>query len=288
MSDSSFDAQGALPLPHWAVLRASGPDAASFLQGQLTQSVTDLKEHEARLGGYCNVKGRLQAGFILCREDAETIDLLLPRELLAPLQKKLSMFVLRAKCKLAEAPSALHGLVGDAVPEDLPVWGRRSSLIRLPNALGQRRALTFDAPAGADTLALEAWNWLELHAGVAWVVAATSEHFVPQMINWELLGGVNFKKGCFPGQEVVARSQYRGTVKRRAQLLLGATAAPGSELLQNGESVGEVLMSAAWQGQAGLLAELQLAAWESDASITLPDGTVLQRGTLSYAVKAPE
>jgi tRNA-modifying protein YgfZ len=278
---------GSLPLPDWAVLRAQGADAASFLQGQLTQSVTDLPPDAARLGGYCNVKGRLMAGFILVRPEPETIDLLLPRELLAPLQKKLSMFVLRAKAKLFDAELALHGLAGEAVPADLPVWGRRGALIRLPDALGQRRALSFEAPA-LPALAPEAWAWLQLHAGIPWITAATSEHFVPQMINWELLGGVNFKKGCFPGQEVVARSQYRGTVKRRAQRLSGASAAPGTELLHNGEAVGEVVLGAEWQGEAGVLAELQLSAWEGDAPITLADGRPLTRATLPYAVKAPE
>ncbi|MBP8146366.1 MAG: folate-binding protein YgfZ [Inhella sp.] len=283
--------EGSLALPHWAELRVEGPDAASFLHGQLTQSVTDLGPEQARLGGYCNVKGRLQAGFILLREAPESIALWLPADLLPALQKKLSMFVLRAKVKLAAGDTALHGVVGAAVPSDLPVWGRRGGLLRLPDALGLRRALQRGASDG-PALALEAWNWLELHAGVPWVTAATSEHFVPQMINWELLDGVNFKKGCFPGQEVVARSQYRGTVKRRVQLLLGGTAAPGSELRLAGgteaEGVGEVVLGAAWQGQAGVLAELQLAAWESDATLTLVDGTPLQRAALPYDVLAPQ
>lgn len=283
----SIPLEGSLALPHWAELRVEGPDAASFLHGQLTQSVTDLRPEAARLGGYCNVKGRLQAGFVLLRESPERIDLWLPADLLPALQKKLSMYVLRAKARLSDGGADLHGVVGEAVPADLSVWGRRGALLRLPDALGLRRAL-HRGPVDGATLPREAWDWLELHAGIPWVTAATSEHFVPQMINWELLGGVNFKKGCFPGQEVVARSQYRGSVKRRAQLLLGGNAAPGSALLQAGEPVGEVLLGAAWQGQAGVLAELQLDAWEGDAPLSLADGTPLQRATLPYPVRAPE
>jgi len=285
------------PLPHgacrladWAVLEAQGPDAAAFLHAQLTQSVTDLDAGSARLGGYCNAKGRLFASFVLQRPEPETVRLLLPRELLAPLQKKLSMFVLRSKLKLAEAAVELYGLLGDAVPADLPVWGLGSGTgdcIRLPDALGMRRALCLAEPP-QPPLERDAWDWAELHAGLPWIQPATSEHFVPQMVNFELLGGVDFKKGCYPGQEVVARSQYRGTVKRRMQLLQGGSAAPGSELFAGDDAVGEVVAAARWQDQAALLAEVQLAAWEGEAPLRLADGTVLTRAALPYDIKAPQ
>ncbi len=277
---------GACRLPDWAVLEAQGPDAASFLQAQLTQSVTDLGPAQARPGGYCTAKGRLLANFILLRPTAEQVWLLLPRELLEPLRKKLSMFVLRSKLALAERGLELHGLLGDAVPADLPVWAVADGLLRLPDALGLRRALLLTTP-DAPALERAAWDWAELQAGLPWVTAATSEHFVPQMINWELVGGVDFKKGCYPGQEIVARSQYRGTVKRRAQLLLGASAAAGSPVLADGQEVGEVLLGADWGNQAGVLAEVQLAAWDGGAALQLADGRPLQRAALPYPVEAP-
>lgn len=278
---------GACRLDHWAVLEAQGPDAASFLHAQLTQSVVDLGPERARLGGYCNAKGRLLATFILRRPEAERVQLLLPAELLAPLQKKLSMFVLRSKLRFAAPAQPLSGLLGDAVPADLPVWGERDGLIRLPDGAGLRRGLLLgDSPLPLIDRA--AWDWAELQAGLPWVTAATSEHFVPQMINWELLGGVDFKKGCYPGQEVVARSQYRGTVKRRVQLLRGAKAAAGSALFAGDDEVGEVVLGADWGDEAGVLAELQLSAWESEAPLRLADGRPLHRATLPYAVKAPE
>jgi len=280
--------QGACRLNDWGVIRAEGPDAATFLHSQLTQAVTDLPLSQARLGGYCNAKGRLLANFILLRESPEVVLMLLPLDALPALLKKLSMFVLRAKVKLQDATAALPllGVLGSDVPPALEVWGREGAWVRLPDSLGQRRALHLaEREASLDRAA---WDWLDLHAGLAWVCAATSEHFVPQMINWELLGGVNFQKGCYPGQEVVARSQYRGTVKRRAQLLLGAVAAPGSEVFQDDQAVGEVLAAAQWAGESAVLAELQLAAWESDSPLHVTGSGPLLRGALPYAIKAPE
>ncbi|MBB5205444.1 hypothetical protein HNQ51_002763 [Inhella inkyongensis] len=290
--------QGACRLAHWGLIRAEGADAASFLHGQLTQSVTDLSTTQARLGGYCSAKGRLMANFVLLREGPENFALLLPRELIPGLVKRLSMFVLRAKAKLRDASdeTPIWGLVGPGVPAELPIWGVQAGLLRLPDALGQRRALVLGTqPPSSAELSAPDWAWLEVQAGLPWVSAGTAEHFVPQMINWELLGGVNFQKGCYPGQEVVARSQYRGTVKRRTQLLLGAAASPlplaGAELFagpDREQPVGEVVMAAQQGDQMALLAELQLSAWETEAELQTSDGQRLQRAALPYAVKAPE
>ena len=280
---------GACRLDDWGLIRAEGADAASFLHSQLTQSVTDLALDTARLGGYCSAKGRLMANFVLLRESADCVALLLPADALPALLKRLSMFVLRAKVKLrdATAETPLWAAMGATVPE-LPTWGVRSPWVRLPDALGQARALHL-GPLDAPALPRAAWDWADVHSGLAWVRAATAEHFVPQMLNWELVGGVNFQKGCYPGQEVVARSQYRGTVKRRTQLLTGGTAPAGSELWSGDDSpVGEVVAAASWDGQSALLGEVQLAAWEGEAALRLPDGTPLTRAALPYAVKAPE
>ncbi len=282
---------GACRLDDWGLIRAEGPDAASFLHSQLTQSVTDLPANAARLGGYCSAKGRLMANFGLLRESAECVALVLPRELVPGLVKRLSMFVLRAKVKLRDASeeTPLWGALGSAVPE-LPIWGLQGPWVRLPDALGHARAWHL-GPLDAPALPRDAWDWAEVHAGLGWVRAATAEHFVPQMLNWELVGGVNFQKGCYPGQEVVARSQYRGTVKRRTQLLVGGAAAPATELFAGADrdsAVGEVVAAARWNGQAALLAEVQLSAWDGDANLALADGTPLTRAALPYAVKAPE
>ena len=223
---------GLAHLAHWGVIRAQGADAASFLHGQLTQDFVLLGQHEARLAGYCSAKGRLLASFIGCKRAPDEILLVCHRDLLAATLKRLSMFVLRAQVKLSDASAdyALDGAVGDAVPAELDAkpWAKAEigadCWIRLPDAgmVGMARALRIApaASARADaTLELAQWNWLEVRSGVALVCQALVEEFVPQMLNYESIGGVNFKKGCYPGQEVVARSQYRGVLKRRAQIV---------------------------------------------------------------------
>ncbi|MDB5900957.1 MAG: hypothetical protein JWP41_4559 [Ramlibacter sp.] len=218
---------GVASLPHLGVIRAKGEDASSFLQGQLTQDVALLGTGEARLAAFCNAKGRMQASFIVSRLAGDEILLVCSRDLLPQTLKRLSMFVLRAKAKLTDATGdfALFGLAGAAVPGGAAApWQRLDAgdahLIRLYPADGQPRALCIapagSAPPAGAPLSTELWQWGEVRSGVATLSQPVFEAFVPQMLNYESVGGVNFKKGCYPGQEVVARSQFRGTLKRRA------------------------------------------------------------------------
>ncbi len=223
---------GVTPLPHLGVIRAQGPDAATFLHGQLTQDFALLGPSEARLAAFCTAKGRIQASFVGFKRSPEEILLVCSRDLLAPVLKRLSMFVLRAKARLSDASDDFQvlGVAGatlDALaPAPTSAWSRLdlgdASLVLLYPAQGQARALwvapTGVAPPAGAPLALESWMLGEVRAGVATVGAAVVEAFVPQMLNYESVGGVNFKKGCYPGQEVVARSQFRGVLKRRAML----------------------------------------------------------------------
>ncbi len=226
---------GLVPLSHLGVIRAEGPDAASFLHSQLTQDFALLGQSEARLAAFCNAKGRVQASFIGFKRNKEDILLVCSRDLLPPVLKRLSMFVLRAKARLSDASNAFRvlGVAGAALdalaPESVQPWTRQdlgdASLIHLYPAQGDARALWVapidTAPPTGDSLALQRWMLGEVQAGVATVSAAVAEAFVPQMLNYESVGGVNFKKGCYPGQEVVARSQFRGVLKRRAMLAHG-------------------------------------------------------------------
>lgn len=223
---------GVTPLPHLGVIRAQGPDAASFLHGQLTQDFALLGPSEARLAAFCTAKGRIQASFIGFKRSPEEIVLVCSRDLLAPVLKRLSMFVLRAKARLSDASDdfQLLGIAGGALdalaPASTTPWSRHelgdASLVQLYPADGQARALwvapTGTEPPAGPPLSLASWMLGEVRAGVATVGAAVVEAFVPQMLNYESVGGVNFKKGCYPGQEVVARSQFRGVLKRRAML----------------------------------------------------------------------
>ena len=227
----SHQLNGVAALPHLGVIGVEGEDAVPFLQGQLTQDFALLKPSQARLAAYCTAKGRMQASFIGLERGGEIL-LVVSRDILAPTLKRLSMFVLRAKAKLRDASAQfdLYGLTGDAAaacgPQPHEPWTRgeagSASVIALYPADGQARSLWL-APAGeaappGPPLSHELWQWSEVRSGVVTITAPVVEAFVPQMINYESVGGVNFKKGCYPGQEVVARSQFRGTLKRRAYL----------------------------------------------------------------------
>jgi folate-binding protein YgfZ len=226
------------------LIAVAGEDAATFLHSQLTNDVEHLGASEARLAGYCTPKGRLQATFLMWR-DAENIFLQLPRAIQAPLQKRLSMFVLRAKAKLrdATAEAGRDAVLAWAAPRRKPPCANtsprcprrrtpRSTMMRHRDppgdAFGAPRYLWLTSaenaarpcrPARHAALGGNAaWRLSAIHAGVPQVTLPTQDQFVPQMVNYELLGGVNFKKGCYPGQEIVARSQYLGKLKRRTVL----------------------------------------------------------------------
>jgi folate-binding protein YgfZ len=228
----TYPLNGIAPLTHLGVIRVAGDDAAAFLHGQLTQDFALLGMQHARLSAYLSPKGRMQASFIGFKRSKDEILLLCARSLLAPTLKRLSMFVLRAKCRLSDATAdfTLHGLAGETAaqalgPATVP-WARTdagdASLIALHPAAGQPRALCV-APVGTPlpegpALSEADWLWSEVASGIATLSAPVVDAFVPQMLNYESVEGVNFKKGCYPGQEVVARSQFRGTLKRRAYI----------------------------------------------------------------------
>lgn len=301
---------GATLLTHLGVIAADGDDAASFLHGQLTQDIAHLGPGEARLAGYCSPKGRLLASFVAWQQAPGAIRLLCSADLLAPTVKRLGMFVLRAKAKLRDASGELRvtGLAGQdtltraGLPLPAAAWqctaiDGGATVIRLPDVHGLPRVLHV-APADAPplpelpTLPLPGWQWLEVESGVPLIVAAVVEQFVPQMINFEAVGGVHFQKGCYPGQEVVARSQYRGTLKRRGFLVrCDEPLAAGQELFHSddpGQPAGMVVNAAPGpDGRWSALAELKLAAVESG---TLHAGSLqgprLALATLPYPLPA--
>ena len=253
---------GITPLTHLGVIRAQGDEAAKFLHGQLTQDFALLGPQQARLAAYLSPKGRMLASFIGCQRSATEVLLVCSRDLLAATLKRLSMFVLRTKVKLTDASDefALYGLAGDALisiaGSACPAWSKADFddqiLVHLYPALGQPRGLWI-APQGSPApqgQALDAalWAWGEVRSGVATLSAPLVETFVPQMLNYESVGGVNFKKGCYPGQEVVARSQFRGQLNRRTYLAHSPSAlAVGAEIFtaeDAEQAVGLVVQSA--------------------------------------------
>ncbi|WHZ11672.1 MAG: tRNA-modifying protein YgfZ [Burkholderiaceae bacterium] len=223
---------GIAPLPQLGVISVQGDDGPKFLHGLLSQDFLQLDATHARLAALCSAKGRMQASFIALRRGADEILLVCSRDLLPATLKRLAMFVLRAKVRLSDASDAyaLFGIVGDAIDSRANELGEPWAVAAFGDALrvtlypadGRPRALWI-APAGAAAppgaaLGAGLWDWGEVRSGVATLTAAVVDTFVPQMLNYESVGGVNFHKGCYPGQEVVARSQFRGTLKRRAHL----------------------------------------------------------------------
>ncbi|HZW74144.1 MAG TPA: folate-binding protein, partial [Caldimonas sp.] len=211
---------------------------------------------------------------------------------------------LRAKCKLTDASDefGLYALAGPTAAVKLKgtaQWQVRArgaaTLIRVPDAAGVQRAWLIVAAGAesdvplAEAMTPEAWRWLEVESGIVTIEAATVDRFVPQMVNFEIVGGVDFQKGCYPGQEVVARSQYRGTTKRRTLLFdCGAVPAAGQDVYASGspnEPAGTVANAAPHPHRGGsALVEVRLAAASDDLRLGAPDGPALTRRELPYSV----
>lgn len=229
-------------LPDTGLIRADGDDAASFLHNQLSNDVEHLSASEVRRAAYCTAKGRMLASFVYWKTDAAIV-LQLSKSIQAPVQKRLAMFVLRAtECETdiliadivefylgAQAASVLTNWFADLPATNAHVSNESGTLIRCADVLNVARYqwLCPADKAAAAWVSLSSqlqptntadWNLSEIQAGIAHINQLTQEKFVPQMINFELVGGVNFKKGCYPGQEIVARSQYLGKLKRRMTL----------------------------------------------------------------------
>ena len=299
-----FPVDGAVPLSHLGVIRARGADARKFLHSQLTNDVLSLDD-AARLAGFCSAKGRLQASFLMWTAHADEVLLACSASVLPATLKRLSMFVLRAQCKLSDASAEvpLWGLAGPdtaALAGDDSPWRRREhdgfTLIALPDAAEVRRCLwAGHVPAAkpdvVGSLSLATWRWLEVQSGVPLIEAATVDQFVPQMLNFELTGGVDFQKGCYPGQEIVARSQYRGTIKRRMFLFdVDGAPSPGDEVFHDSDPAqpaGMVVNAAPRPDGNGssALVEVKLAALDGGRlRLGGPQGGELRRAAMPYPV----
>jgi folate-binding protein YgfZ len=293
---------GVAPLPHLGVIRAHGEEAAKFLHNQLTHDFALLGPAQARLAALCTAKGRMLASFIAFKRADDDILLVCSRDVLPATLKRLSMYVLRTKVRLSDATGehALYGLLGEAAGAAEAPWSLREAAggwrVQLYPADGQARAL-WVGPAGAaappgPALQTSLWQWAEVRSGVATVTQPIVEAFVPQMLNYESVGGVNFKKGCYPGQEVVARSQFRGTLKRRAFVAhCEAELAAGQEVFRaaDAEQPAGLVAEAARSPEGGwdAIVSLQLSAAEAgDLHALRADGPALELLPLPYRLLA--
>jgi folate-binding protein YgfZ len=203
------------PLPDWSLIRVSGPDAGSFLHNLLTNNISSLKTGEHHLSGFCSPKGRLLASFWVSHPQSDVYELWISTDLASEFTKKLAMYRLRSKVDITLVVVKVYGQYSET--SIAPIEGS----IQLPavsfnNRLYQRQIFASEEIIpGADH---SLWNILEVQSGIPRITQATKDLFVPQMVNFESVGGIDFKKGCYPGQEVVARSQYLGTIKRRLKI----------------------------------------------------------------------
>ena len=305
-------------LSQFGLIQVSGSDAASFLQNLLSSDIRTLTPQHAQLSSLNTAKGRMLASFLIWHSDGDYF-LQLPAALLAAIQKKLSLYVLRSQVNLSDASQSVvsFGIEGAAAVDalsavlelPLPVqdWQVSQqaglSVIRLGaqrfqlNAPAARsEALWAQLAAELQPVAADHWDWLTVRAGIPVILPATQEQFVPQMANLELIGGgVSFKKGCYPGQEIVARMQYLGKAKRRLYLA-HVDPADGQAAPQAGDTLfstrseeqadGMIAnVAAAPGGGYDLLGVIPIASREQGSlHLDSPQGTPLQFLPLPYAV----
>ena len=307
-----------------SVLEFDGPDALSFLQSQTTPDVNAMTMQSWQLGGYCTPKGRLLAVFQAWRHDTGAC-LLLPGPIAPAILRRLSMYVLRAKLRARDASADWAAF---AILSNDPGRGGAQALrqagIELPEQAWQARALSGGGriaalPVGANCTerwlcvvpaAQEAhwlrqlgllpqatpplWWWTQIDAAIPAVFADTSELFVPQTLNLEVLGGVSFRKGCYPGQEIVARSQYLGKLRRRLALGHAPELGPGPDIYAGGKDapVGRIVMAASAPGGGwDLLYECAAEPAEGGAGAELhagaADAPIIEGRALPYAIFDP-
>ena len=256
-------------LSHFALLKISGDDAAEFLENQLTTHLEDLDHHGWLLSAWCTPKGRVLANFMLYRQ-ADAYFLILPSMLKQTVMQRLTMYVLRSKVKIDDQQElfSLIGLQGSKLDDLLsqiePAFsGSSANVIAIENMTLLR--FTDPEPRVLLVVGIEAmshtmnqilmaceesdrsqWSLLDIQTGLPWITAATSEKLLPQMLNLDLTGGLSYQKGCFPGQEIIARVHYRGEVKQRLFIGEGCgevIPGPGDELEnpEGGQLLGDVI-----------------------------------------------
>ena len=313
---SAANADTLADLSHLAVLRADGADSQSFLQGQFSNDIRLVCEARAQLSAYCNAKGRMFAIFLIFQRSDGAYYLQLPAALAEPTLKRLRMFILRAKVKLefADAGFGRFGLSGPNAEALLknalgnaPVNAYDSitsddvTVVRLPGpharfalhaSLARLMPLWQTLSAKATPIGAGPWSWLDIMSGIPVILPGTVEEFVPQMANLELVGGVSFTKGCYPGQEIVARMHYLGRLKQRmfrAHVEGALLPLPGTPVFAPdlpGQSTGSVLdAQPAPEGGYDLLAVVHLSSQAAGVlHLASSDGARLQLTDLPYSL----
>jgi len=294
------------------LIQFAGEDSQSFLQGQLTNDIRQVAPGKSQYSGYCSPKGRMLANFLLWQGDGGYM-MQLPAELRESIQKRLTMYVLRSKVKVSDVSDEFVrlGVGGSKAAEILSkYYGEvpqtnheikclgEDTVIMLPKDRFEIITSPARAPDVWNTLCedcvpagSQAWEWMDIHAGIPRITSKTQEQFVPQMVNYEVLGGVNFQKGCYPGQEIVARTQYLGKLKRRMFLahLASGTPLAGDDLYSRdmeGQATGMIVNAhPSPEGGYDVLAVIQISSAEGEPiHLKAMDGPTLELMPLPYQI----
>ena len=282
MEDSTLGTVNVAKLDQYGLLQAAGADARAFLHAQLTNDIENLSPGHARYAGWCSAKGRLLATFLVIPFGGGFL-LQLARDLAPSVVKRLSMFILRSKVAITDVTEQWHqrGVWGEPpLAGDLQV---REEPGTITVRIDAQRALVLSSQPMTAAASAADWTLAEVRAGRVLITQATQDQFVPQMVNLELAGGVDFRKGCYPGQEIVARAQYRGAVKRRLYRLRGAPLQPGQDLYTDespDQASGTVINAAGEES----LAVLPVAAAEAKSAVRAqPQSRALELLPLPYS-----
>ena len=227
-------------LEHLRVLTISGEDAGELLQGQMTQDIRKLEDEKIHITSFCNVQGRVIASaFIQGRNDQ--YDLILSSEIIDDLENHLKRYVLRSKVVIEQSIEKTFGSYKSDVNEDSKEYGS------LKNDPERVLILSTQAPKSIDNfITSEEWIRCDIENKIAIIDKESSEKFIPQMLNLDILDAVSFSKGCYTGQEVVARVQHRGKVKKRMyKINIKETDSvdPHTQIMYQKKTVGNIVLS---------------------------------------------
>lgn len=274
-------------LEHFGTLIVTGPEAKSYLQGQLSFDLDRLTPERIELATCNSAQGRVQAvTWLIERDDA--IVLLLPTPMLESTLARLKKYVLRAKVKIESGTQrfAVYGSSGASndAPRTHRVHEGRSYIRWLGESSRSLCIAEPDLEAASDAEFAEEWRRADIAAGLPQVYPQTHEAFVAQMLNADLLGGIGFEKGCYTGQEIIARTHYRGAVKRRMFRFRseGPAPAPGTRVLAGEQHAGDVVDAVATSTGCELLAVVTLAQADASLALDTPERANLNRLTLPY------
>ena len=312
-------------LPHFTVFSVTGADASNFLQGQLTQDMTLASENHAVLSAYCSPKGRVLGSFLIWKtattDNEPAFKFLVRTDIAEMLIKRLRMYVMRSKVVFTPETLVIKGIWSPSINElgkrlelDLektPAWNvvtkNECTWIALPDVAGNKRFFCmYDPQAGSQACFCSLlnhkdtaqWDAMEILSGTPWIEKNNQELFIAQSINFDVIHGISFTKGCYPGQEVVARSHYRGTLKRRMAIGIVSNATdpetwmPGKDVFDaqdTNEPCGQIVNSTACDGKVYLLFETKLTALEhKQIHIGNPEGPQVELVEIPYSLEKPE